>query len=108
MKWLVGFFVLMGLVVAVLFVPVEGRTLWSRGAGREVAQFVAHELRAGWDAITSLGSEQKRPPRSVHTRRSRKAQTPPARTGPDGIVAQPPKEKLEAQDRAALDRLLQR
>jgi hypothetical protein len=110
MKWLLGFVLLTILALAVLFVPVQGHTLWSRGAAREVAQFVAHGLRTGWDALASLGSDHPRPTRTTppsHAQRTRRAQAAaPPRTSRDGIVAQPPKESLQADDRAALEKLL--
>jgi hypothetical protein len=109
MKLLLGFVVLSGLALAVLFVPVQGRTLWSRGAAREVAQFVAHGLRAGWDKVASLGAEQHsrptRPPRAHPVRKPGLVQAP-ARKSRDNIVAQAPKEKLQPDDRAALDKLV--
>lgn len=108
MKWLLGFVLLFSLALAVLFVPVQGRTLWSRGAAREVAQFVAHGLRAGWDAVASIGSKEAKPTRPGRTHPVRK-QSPgqaSARKSRDGIVAQPPKEKLPAEDRDALDKLV--
>lgn len=113
MKWLLGFVVLFALALAVLLVPVQGRTLWSRGAAREVAQLVAHGLRSGWDAVVSIGGEHPRPTRPIRAHSAHKpavqstpwAQTS-ARKSRDGIVAQAPKEKLQADDRAALDKLV--
>ncbi|HEY2030399.1 MAG TPA: hypothetical protein VGH20_14435 [Myxococcales bacterium] len=106
MKLLLGFVLLTALALAVLFVPIQGRTLWSRGAAREVAQFVAHGLRSGWDAIASLGEEHARPTRPGRIRPARRQTVAEVRKSRDGIVAQPPKEKLQADDRAALDKLV--
>jgi hypothetical protein len=118
MKWLLGLMLFFALAMAVLLVPIEGRTLWSRGAVREVAQFVAHGLRAGWDAVGSLSKEARpashalvtparQPTRSAVRRRAAEPQTTPGpRTSREGIVQQAPKETLHAEDQAALDNLI--
>ena len=109
MKLLLGFVFLCALAFAILLVPIQGRTLWSRGAAREAAQFVAHGLRSGWEAIASVGQEHTRPTRPGRVRAARK-QAPQAaaemRKSREGIVAQAPKEKLQAEDRDALDKLV--
>jgi hypothetical protein len=112
MKWLLGLMLCFGLALAVLLVPIRGRTLWSRGAVRGVAQFVAHGLRSGWDAIASLSKDRGQPahPAPAHSQRppARKPQTAAAsqRTSREGIVQQPPKETLQPRDQAALQDLI--
>src|SRR3954470_15684826 len=59
MKWLLGFCIVMALAAAVLFVPVGGKTLWSRGAARQVALLVARGLRSGWDALASIDGNHR-------------------------------------------------
>lgn len=117
--------VLLAALAAALFVPLGGRSFWQRaqehGIPRAVARGTAHGLRATWDFLASL-SHRTDPPDSVgahpthepptHSPRhaSRKAQAaaaqPAHRTSREGIVAQPPKEKLGQSDRAALDDLV--
>jgi hypothetical protein len=113
MKWLLGLMLFFALALAVLLVPVQGRTLWSRGAVREVAHFAAHGLRAGWDAVASLskdhGQPTHAPPAHSPKTAARKVQTAaatPSRTSREGIVQQPPKETLQPQDQAALQDLI--
>jgi hypothetical protein len=109
MKWLLGLMLFFALALAVLLVPIQGRTLWSRGAVREVAHFVAHGLRAGWDAIAQLGKDHAQSTHApVAHSPKRKVQTAAAapRTSREGIVQQPPKETLQPQDQAALQDLI--
>jgi hypothetical protein len=105
---------------AALLVPVSGRSFLARaqehGIPAAVARVTAHGLRATWDFLSSLGhgSSATQPTRDppAHSPRhaSRKAQAaapqPAPRAGREGIVPQPPKEKLERTDRAALDSLV--
>src|ERR1700682_3304761 len=104
---------------AALFVPIAGRSFLSRAQERgipaAVARGAAHGLRATWDFFSSLGhgSSEGQPTREppAHSPRhpSRKAQAaaqPAHKVGRDGILPQPPKEKLEQTDRAALDSLV--
>ena len=105
MKTLLTFLILCGLVAAVVGAPIGGRTLWQRaqekGVPRMVARSTAHGLRLAWDWVAGL--QPSEPPRHP----SRKAQAAAAhRVSRDGIVAQPPKEKLSSSDKAALDRLV--
>jgi hypothetical protein len=112
MKWLLGLMLLLALAMAVLLLPIQGRTLWSRGAVRVVAQFAAHGLRAGWDAVASLGKERGEPTHAppAHSPRPPVRKTQAAsgspRTSREGIVQQTPKETLRAQDQAALESLI--
>jgi hypothetical protein len=112
MKWLLGLFFLLALITATLLVPIQGRSLWSRGAVREVAHFVAHGLRAGWDEVASLSKAHQQPTRAPTTHSPKpkptaKAQASTApRTSREGIVQQPPKESLKPSDQQALDNLI--
>lgn len=123
-----AFFVVLILVAALaaaLFVPLGGRSFWQRaqahGIPRAIARGTAHGLRAGWDFLASLshrtGSPEspaaqptREPPAHSPRHASRKAQAataqPVQRTSREGIVAQPPREKLGQSDRAALDDLV--
>jgi hypothetical protein len=103
MKWLL---LILVLCVAALFVPIAGGTLWSRG----VAKWAAKELRAGINWVAGVGHEsggreQHEPPATpkpgVHSPK------PPAqRATRDGIVPQPPKERIQADDQAKLKELI--
>jgi hypothetical protein len=103
-------------VAAALLVPIEGRTLWARAVERGIpaaaARATAHALRATWDALASLSHDRKptpEPPQHSPRHPSRKAQaSAPAHKSREGIVPQPPKEKLGSDDRAALDQLVSR
>ena len=126
MKALLLFVVLSAALAAALFVPLGGRSFWQRaqehGIPRAVARGTAHGLRATWDFLASLshGTDSPGSPSGAgptaegpaHSPRhaSRKAQAaaaqPAHRTSREGIVAQPPKEKLGQSDRAALDDLV--
>ena len=112
MKWLLGLILLVALAAAALLVPIQGRSLWDRGAVREVARFTAHGLRAGWNAIASSGKQHPQPTRTppAHSPKPKptaKAQaSAPPRTSRDGIVQQPPKETLKPADQQALDDLI--
>jgi hypothetical protein len=95
MKWLLGLMLVGAAGVALMFVPPK-----------KAALATAHGLRDGWHWLTSLGPHQTAP----HTpprHPSRKAQAAARRTSREGIVAQPPKERLQPSDRAALDALVQ-
>ena len=105
-KTLLTFLILCGLVAGALFAPIGGRTLWrraqERGVPRAVARSAAHGLRLAWDWVAAL-----QPPAHPLPHPSRKAQAAAAhRVSREGIVAQPPKEKLSTSDKAALDRLV--
>ena len=83
-----------GVVVAALYLPLD-RT---RGVAKNVARMTAHELRVAWDWVTApQPAASKTPP-------ARKAAA--RRVSREGIVAQPPKEKLSPDDKAALDKLI--
>ncbi len=111
---------LIALGTAALLVPVSGRSFWSRAQERGIpaaaARGVAHGMRATWDFFSSLGHDfsgtqpTREPPAHSPKHPSRKAQAasaqPAHRAGREGIVPQPPKEKLERTDRAALDSLV--
>ena len=116
--------VLSAALAAALFVPLEGRSFWQRaqehGIPRAMARDTAHGLRATWDFLASLSHRtqstgaQPTNETPAHSPRhaSRKAQAasaqPAHRISREGIVAQPPKEKLQPADRAALDDLVAR
>jgi hypothetical protein len=104
MKLLLALAFLCALAAAVLLVPIQGGRLWSRGAAGQVGRLVAHGLRASWDAI----ADEKPARRSVRrvASKSRPQGIPGARANRDGIVPQPPREELEATDKAALDLLV--
>jgi hypothetical protein len=114
MKWLLGFMLLAALVLAVLLVPIQGKSLYARGAVREVAHFVAHGLRAGWDAVAAASSNKDHPQSTraatAHSQKAKPAAKPQASAAPktsrEGIVQQPPKENLKAADQEALKNLI--
>lgn len=93
MKWLLALVLIAGVAAAVLYVPPKS-----------AARLAARGLRATWDWVESLGQDQGGAPK----KKVRKAQaaTPQRKPGRDGIVAQPPKEKIAPEDRAALDGLV--
>jgi len=96
MRWLLGL-MLVGAVAAALLL-VKPKT---------AALATVRGLRATWSWLASLGPQQS--PHAPPRHPSRKAQAAAARrTSREGIVPQPPKEKLQASDRAALDSLVQR
>ncbi|MGZ6142974.1 MAG: hypothetical protein ACXWLM_06530 [Myxococcales bacterium] len=105
-----------GLAGAALFAPVCGKTMWARaserGLPREAAKLTARGLRATWDFVFAQphpGTTAQDPAHSPPRHASRKAQAAPAhRVSREGIVAQPPKEKISRDDRAALDALVRR
>jgi hypothetical protein len=107
MKWLFVILLIGGLAFAASSVPP-----------RKAARVAARALRAGWDWVASIGDDATRKDPAVRTppRHWRKAQaaTPQAENGQrrgagrEGIVPQPPKEKLRPTDREALDSLLSR
>jgi hypothetical protein len=111
MKWLLGLILIVALIAAALLAPIQGRSLWSRGAVREVAHFVAHGLRAGWDAMASNKDHPKPtrtpPAHSPKPKPPAKAQASAApRTSREGIVQQQPKENLKPSDQQALQDLI--
>jgi hypothetical protein len=109
---------LFGLLGAALFLPVSGRSFCARAQEHRipaaVARGTAHGLRATWDFLTSLDRRadpaQREQPAQSPRHPPRKAQAaapqPVHRASREGIVAQPPKEKIEARDRVALDALV--
>ena len=94
MKTLFFLFVVGGLVAAMLYLPLD-RT---RAVAKSVAVQTAHGLRKGWDWVAGVDPPAKRapPPKKASARRVSR----------EGIVAQPPKEKLSPSDKAALDSLV--
>lgn len=109
------------LCAGALFVPIGGKSFWTRanekGLPRAAAQATAHGLRAGWDFIAGLGHREPTadkpahspaPPKHVSRAQAAAAQPAQRRASREGIVAQPPKERLEQTDRAALDQLVAR
>lgn len=95
-----------GLLAAVLFAPVGGRSFWTRAQERGLpaaaARTAAHGMRAGWDFLVHSPKHASRKAQAAA------AQTSIHRASREGIVAQAPKEKLEQTDRAALDALVKR
>ena len=122
MKAFLIFLILGTALVAALFVPLQGRSFWQRaqahGIPRAVARETAHGLRATWDFLASLSHRNASPdarptdgapahsPRHVSRKAQAAAAQPAHRISREGIVAQPPKEKLGQSDRAALDDLV--
>lgn len=92
MKTLLFFFVVCGIVVAALFAPLD-RT---RGVAKIVGRQTAHGLRMAWDWVTAAQAPTKAPSKKAAARRVSR----------EGIVAQPPKEKLSPSDKSALDTLI--
>lgn len=96
----------LGLAAAAALVPVAGKTMWARaeeaGLPKAAAKATAHGLRATWDFMFAEKREPHAPPRHA----SRKAQA--HRVSREGIVAQPPKERIDPRDRSSLDALLSR
>ena len=67
----------------------------------------AHGLRAGWDWVAGLSHEERKTPQPpAHSPPKHATRKAMARTSREGIVAQPPKEKIAGRDRAALDALV--
>ena len=100
MKWLLGLMLVGAVAFAVLCIPPK-----------TAARMTARGLRATWTWISSLGNDPPgehapRPPRA--TRKAQAAAPPQRRAGREGILAQPPREKLAPSDRAALDELVAR
>lgn len=97
MKWLLALMLIGAAAAALLFVPP-----------RKAALATAHGLRAGWTWLSSLGPHRPSQPTTAQPAK-RKAQAAAAkRASREGIVAQRPKENLQAGDRAALDALVHR
>ena len=113
---------LFALLCAALFLPVSGRSFCARAQEHRIpaalARGTAHGLRATWDFLTSLDHRadpsaaqptQKQPahsPRHPSLKAQAAAAQPVHRASREGIVAQPPKEKIEDRDRVALDALV--
>jgi hypothetical protein len=104
MKTLLLLFLLAAFAVG-LFVPLGGKTIWARAQERGLplaaARLTARGLRASWNFVAGLG---QRP--SPHATQQAQAHSPQRRAWREGIVPQPPKEKLQKNDRAALDKLV--
>lgn len=92
MKTLLFFLLVCGIVLAALFAPLD-RT---RGVAKIVARHTAHGLRMAWDWVAAVQPPAKPPAKKAAARRVSR----------DGIVAQPPKEKLSPSDKKALDTLV--
>jgi hypothetical protein len=99
--------VLLVLFAVAAFVPVGGSPLWvharDRGLPREAALLTARGLRATWDFVAGIGQQTAAthaPPAHSPKQASR---NPPAQ---HRIVPQPPKERLQPSDRAALNHLV--
>jgi len=105
MKWVFAILLAGGLVFAASRIPP-----------RTAARVTARTLRAGWDWLASIGEKATRDdlavrPPSRRTSRRPQAAAPQSESGRgaasrEGIVPQPPKEKLRPADREALDSLL--
>jgi hypothetical protein len=110
MKSLLLLCALLALCGGLLFVPVGGRTLWARAdLPRSAARLAARGLRAGWDYVAALGHRPATPAVPAHSpppAAAKKNNFFSSRAGRGGILPQPPKEKLEKSDRAALDKLV--
>jgi hypothetical protein len=94
-KTLFLLFVVCGLVVAALFAPLD-RT---RGVAKDVARQAAHGMRRAWDWVVA---DEKAPAKAPQKKAAAR------RVSREGIVAQPPKEKLSPADKSALDSLMRR
>src|SRR4051812_24594168 len=100
-KALLFLLMLTGLLAAAFVLP-RGKPLLTP---QVALRATAHGLRAGWDWIASLGHEEKQTPeKPAHSAPPRRKAM--ARTSREGIIPQPPKEKLAGRDRAALDALI--
>src|SRR3954471_21524491 len=100
MKWLLGLMLVGAVALAALCVPP-----------RTAARITARGLRSTWSWISSLGTDPPRQSVARPQRATRKAQAAPSpqrRAGREGILLQPPREKLAPADRAALDDLVER
>lgn len=134
MKALIGTVLFCALVAGALCWPVNGRSFWQRagdrGLPRAAAQVAARGVRSAWSAIfhraepePSAHAPLRPSPRKETARKSVAAahlaqgtaipvhvaglgapEAAPA--GPDRIVAQPPRERLQQDDRAGLEKLL--
>jgi hypothetical protein len=114
MKALLLFCAALALIGGALFVPLAGKTLWARaqerGIPRDAARLTARGLRASWDFVAGLGHARPTPRPPPHSppqvAAKKKDFFSPRAAGREGILPQPPKEKLEKRDRAALDKLV--
>jgi hypothetical protein len=98
MKWLFGLVLVGAVAFAATCVPPK-----------TAARMTARALRSTWSWLSSLGDEAPREHVARRDRALRKAQAAPApqrRAGREGILLQPPREKLAPSDRAALDALV--
>ena len=94
MKWLLALLLIAAVAAAALYVP-----------RKTAARLTARGLRATWDWVESLGQEHREAPRKK-MRKAQAAPPPQHKPGREGIVAQPPKERIAPEDRAALDDLV--
>lgn len=123
MKFLIGVVLVLTLCAGALLWPVAGRSVWARaeerGIPRAAARMAARGLRSAWDLVSrhsppkaasapTHGAPAHSPPRVATAQRTGTGThaSGEAHGGPDRIVAQPPKEKLGAQDRADLQKLI--
>lgn len=100
MKWLLGLMLVGAVAFAATCVPPK-----------TAARMTARALRSTWSWLSSLGNDAPREHVARQQRATRKAQAAPApqrRAGREGILLQPPREKLAPADRAALDELVER
>jgi hypothetical protein len=100
MKWFLTLVVIGGICAAALVVPP-----------RTAAKLAARGLHATWDWVASFKPVTSATPTAQKKSKRYKAQAAlpqGPKAGRDGIVAQPPKEKLGQKDRADLDSLLSR
>ena len=124
MKALIAVAIICALAAGALFWPLGGRSFWQRAGERGLphaaAQSAARGVRSAWDLLFHHARPTPAAPVNspAKVRRSARAipetaplpETIPVRAaglaGPDRIVAQPPKERLQANDRAGLEKLL--
>jgi hypothetical protein len=100
MKWLLGLMLVGAVAFAAMCVPPK-----------TAARMTARGLRSTWEWLSSLGDDAPREPAMRPQRPARRAQAAPPpqrRAGREGILVQPPREKLAPSDRAALDELVER
>ena len=92
---------LVAAIVAVFFVPFQGKTLWERAQHRGLAASAAYVARGAFHWF-SRTPRKRSVAAAAPVAAGRRASEPAA----ERILKAPPKESLSPEDRASLDRLV--